>query len=494
MLFLFTMANEKVDTGINVGKNEDFSEWFTQLIIKCELADVRYNIKGFPVYREWAVKSMKQMTRLMEDILERKGHEPVLFPAVIPEENFTQEAEHVEGFTPDVFWVTETGAGEKLTDRMALRPTSETAFYQMYKYWIRSYKDLPYKRYQAVSVFRSEGKATRPFWRTRELHWIETHCAFESAEAAEQQLESDIQTTQEFLLDTLAVPFMFFRRPEWDKFAGADHTYAADALLDSGKVSQLPSTHHLGTHFSDAFGVSFTDKDGNEKPPYLTCYGPCFSRIYGVMIAIHGDDKGLVLPFDIAPLQVVITPILFEDTKDKVLSKCTELQEMLKGYTLSIDDNEDTKPGFKFNYWEMKGVPIRIEIGPKDLDKGTVVVFRRDLNSKETVSLENLKPYIDSIKETFTKNLIAKQENKFNESIVTCKSMDEVRSTIEDNKIARVNWCSIDKDGEEYAEIIEKEIGAFVRGKRVDKEETPDGPCVVSGKEAHEVVYIARSY
>jgi prolyl-tRNA synthetase len=488
------MAQDTVDTGITVKKADDFSEWFTQLITKCELADVRYNIKGFPVYREWAVKSMKKMTRAMEDILERKGHEPVLFPAVIPEENFTKEADHVEGFTPEVFWVTETGAGEKLTDRMALRPTSETAFYQMYKYWIRSYKDLPYKRYQAVSVFRSEGKATRPFWRTRELHWIETHCAFESAEDAEKQLESDIATTREFLLEQLAVPFMFFRRPEWDKFAGADHTYAADALLDSGKVSQLPSTHHLGTHFSEAFGVSYTDKDGNEKPPYLTCYGPCFSRIYGVMVAIHGDDKGLVLPFDIAPLQVIITPILFEKTKEQVLTKCNEIQEELTGFSVNIDDNPDTKPGFKFNYWEMKGVPIRIEIGPKDLEKGTVVVFRRDLNTKETVPLTDLKDYVTSIKESFTQNLIEKQKNKFNEHVVTCRTLDEVKRAIEENKIARVNWCSIDSDGEEYAEVIEKEIGAEVRGKRVDISEEPDGPCVVSGKEAYEIVYIARSY
>jgi len=489
------MADNKVETGIQVKKNEDFSEWFTQLITKCELADVRYNIKGLPVYREWAVKSMKKMTRLMEEILERKGHDPVLFPALIPEGNFNLEADHVEGFTPEVFWVTESGSGERFQERLALRPTSETAFYQMYKYWIRSYKDLPYKRYQQVSVFRCEGKATRPFWRTRELHWIETHCAFESKEAAEKQLHIDMETTEEFLLRQLAIPYLFFQRPEWDKFAGADHTYAADALLDSGKVSQLPSTHHLGDHFSKAFGITFVDKDGNEKHPYLTCYGPCFSRIYGVMIAIHGDDKGLVLPYELAPLDVIIVPILFDKTKDVVLAKCNEIKDSLTGFNAKIDDNEENKPGFKFNFWEMKGVPIRVEIGPRDLENNQVMVFRRDLNTKETVSLDNLQSYLEDIKATFTQNLIDKQLNKFNDNVVDCTTKEEVEKAVAESKIARVPWCTIDLEGEACAEIIEKDMSAFVRGKKVDEAEKPEGKvCPMCGKPATDYVYIAKSY
>ncbi len=257
---------EKADIGISVKKSDDFSEWFTQLLEKAELADVRYNIKGFPVYREWATMSMKKMYKLFEEALERKGHEPLIFPSLIPEGNFKIESEHVKGFAPEVFWVTEHGAeGEKFEERYALRPTSETAFYQMYSLWIRSYKDLPFKKYQSCQVWRYEGKGTRPFFRTREIYWIEAHDAFATEGDAKKQVIEDMETTREVLYERLAIPFIFFQRPEWDKFAGAVHTFAADALMPSRKVMQLPSTHFLGQNFSKPFNVKFADEDGKER-------------------------------------------------------------------------------------------------------------------------------------------------------------------------------------------------------------------------------------
>lgn len=486
---------KEIDVGITVKKNDDFSEWFTQLMQKAELADVRYNVKGFPVYMPWSVRSMKKMYKIMENILERKNHEPLLMPVVIPESNFKLESSHVAGFTPEVFWITEHGDGEKFEERLALRPTSETALYQMYSLWIRSYKDLPFKRYQSVSVYRCEGKATRPFFRTREIHWIEAHNVFATEEDARRQVLEDMDSTKEFLLDTLAMPFIFFQRPEWDKFAGAVHTFAADALMPSGKVLQLPSTHLLGENFSKPFNVKYKDKDGEEKYGHITCFGPAISRIYGALIALHGDDKGLVLPFDVAPYQVVIVPILFEKTRDLVLNKCAEIKKVIEQkYSVLLDCDLDNNPGWKFNQWEMKGVPVRIEVGPKDIEKQQLVIFRRDLNEKKFIKESDLIKELDLISSTFTENMRSHALKMFENNIIDAKTETEIKKGIEQEKIVRANFCSIEKDGEHCAELIEKEFGAFVRGVKCGTNEKPTGNCAVCGKKANSVVYIARSY
>jgi prolyl-tRNA synthetase len=300
------MAKKKKDapiTSITVSKEEDFSGWYTELINKAELADIRYNIKGFIVYREWATITIKKMYAKYEALMEKNGHMPLIMPSLIPESNFLLEAEHVEGFAPEVFWVTEVGSSGKLSERLALRPTSETALYKMYALWIRSYKDLPFKRYLSCQIWRYEGKMTRPFFRAREFHWIEGHDVFATMEGAKAQVKEDMEMTYQMLQDEFGIPIIFFERPQWDKFAGAIATYAADALMGSGKVLQLPSTHLLGQNFSKAFDVKFVDSDGEEKFGYQTCYGPAISRIYGAMIAYLGDDKGLILPFDLAPIQ-----------------------------------------------------------------------------------------------------------------------------------------------------------------------------------------------
>ena len=487
--------DDKVDVGITVKKDEDFSEWYTQLLQKAELVDIRYGIKGFTVYRHWATKSMKKMYRDMEEILESKDHEPIVLPTLIPEKNFYLEATHVEGFTPEVFWVTETGAGQKIEEKLALRPTSETAFYQMYSLWIRSHRDLPFKRYQSCSVFRCESKATRPLFRAREFHWIEAHNAFATMEDAEKQVLEDMESTKEFLLDKLAMPFIFFERPAWDTFPGAVHTYAADVLMPSGKVIQLPSTHLLGTNFSKPFNVTYKDENGKETFAYLTCYGPAISRIYGAMICLHGDDKGLVLPFEVAPLQIVIVPIIFKDeTKEMILEKCHALKDKLKHYTVKVDDRDEYKPGYKFNHWEMKGVPIRIEIGPRDMEKKQVVIARRDTGEKMTVPESKLRDEVDRIALRYTQDMVARTQEMFKDNIINAHDIDEVKKVIDDEKIARVNFCSCDKDGETCAEAIEKEVVAQVRGTIVGKTEEVSGKCVVCGEEAKAVVYIAKSY
>ena len=491
------MANKKKEapiTGITVSKEEDFSEWYTQLVEKAELSDIRYNIKGFVVYREWATITIKKMYAKYEKCLEDKGHLPLTMPSLIPESNFLLESEHVEGFAPEVFWVTEAGSSGKLAERLALRPTSETALYKMYSLWIRSYKDLPFKRYLSCQVWRYEGKATRPFFRAREFHWIESHNVYATLEEAMDQVKEDMEMTYQMLRDESCLPIIFFQRPEWDKFAGAVHTYAADALMGSGKVIQLPSTHLLGQNFSKPFNVKFIDTDGKEKYGYQTCYGPGQSRNYGAMIAYLGDDKGLVLPFDFAPIQIIIIPIIFKGKESAIMGKAEELYHLFKDkYTVKIDNSDDSA-GNKFYFWELRGVPIRIEIGPKDLEKGQVVVAKRHDGQKFFIKESELEDFIDDIASNYTKELREKSMLDFESQLEVAYEKDSAIEAINNGKIVCCGFCSIDLDGEHCAEVVEKEIGGFVRGKRVDEEKHEFANCIICNEPATCTVYIAKSY
>ncbi|MDI6737259.1 MAG: proline--tRNA ligase [Nanoarchaeota archaeon] len=488
------MAEEKDIKGITVKKADDFSEWYSQVVQKAELADLRYNLKGFVCYMPWAVISIKKMYEKYEKLLEKNGHLPLIMPSLIPESNFHMESSHVEGFAPQVFWVTEAG-NEKFEERLALRPTSETALYKMYSLWIRSYKDLPFKRYQSCQVWRYEGKATRPFFRAREFHWIEAHNVFATEEEARKQVLQDMEMTYQMLEQEFSIPIIFFERPQWDKFAGAVSTYAADALTESGKVIQLPSTHLLGTNFSKPFNVKFIDKDASEKYGFITCYGPAISRIYGAMVAILGDDKGIVLPFDLAPVQIVIVPILFKGSKEKVLEKCEEAEAMLKGmYSVQLDARDDMSAGEKFSKWELKGVPFRIEIGPKDVETNVAVVVNRFTKEKKAVDMKQLGRYIDEAARNYTRHLKEKKLFDFNSLIQKCETLEEAKKAIENKKIVCCGFCSLGMDAVKCAEVIETDLGAFVRGRKVTEEKNHFSSCIVCGKKAKDTVYIARSY
>ncbi|MHA1667185.1 MAG: proline--tRNA ligase [Candidatus Heimdallarchaeaceae archaeon] len=490
------MSKEKMK-GISVKKKENFSQWYTELIQKAELADIRYNIKGLVPYRAWASITIKRMYQKYERALERKGHLPLIMPTLIPESNFKLEAQHVEGFSPGVFWVTH-GGDKELEERLALRPTSETALYQMYSLWIRSYNDLPFKRYVSGQVFRYEGGDTRVFFRAREFHWIESHDVFATEEEAKQQVIEDMETTYEMLQDEFAIPIIFFQRPQWDKFPGAVHTFAADALMDSGKVLQLPSTHLLGQNFSKPFDVAFLDENNKKQYGYITCYGPAISRIYGAMIALLGDDQGLVLPWDLAPIQIIIVPIYKSSNKEEVMKKAEEITERIKVFVqdtvVKLDERDYISPGEKFNEWELKGVPLRIEIGPKDIKNEQVVAVDRITGERTQVKEEKLKEFVVEFAKNFTKRLKEKHTVKFESQLEITSDLEEVKKAIGNNKIVCTGFCSIDHDGEACAEVIEKEAKAFVRGKRVDTEKNKFETCVVCGKEAKETVYIARSY
>ena len=491
------MAKKKKEapiTGITVSKDEDFSAWYTELINKAELADIRYNVKGFIVYREWATITINKMYRKYEALLDKNGHLPLIMPSLIPESNFLLESKHVEGFAPEVFWVTEAGSSGKFPERLALRPTSETALYKMYPLWIRSYKDLPFKRYLSCQVWRYETKMTRPFFRGREFHWIESHNVFATEKDAMTQVKEDMEMTYQMLQDEFGIPIIFFQRPQWDKFAGAVNTYAADALMGSGKVLQLPSTHYLGQNFSKVFDVKFIDKDGKEKYGYQTCYGPAQSRIYGAMIAYLGDDKGLILPFDLAPIQIVIIPVIYKGKEKEVLEKANSIYQKFKDKYIVKFDDSDESVGNKFYYWELKGVPIRIEVGPKDIEKNQVIVVKRHDGVRYNVKEIDLEKKIDEIARNYTKEIKEKSLIDFESQIEVTYEKDAAIEAINNGKIVCCGFCSIDMEAYDCAEVVEKEIGGFVRGKRVDEEKHEFATCLICGKPAGCTVYIAKSY
>ncbi|MBU3912673.1 MAG: proline--tRNA ligase [Nanoarchaeota archaeon] len=474
----------------NVSKENSFSEWYSEIVEKAEITDLRYNVKGFVVIRPWGAMLIENMYKIYEKELQKTGHMPTFFPTVIPEENFKKEAGHVEGFTPQVFWLKEIGE-----EKLALRPTSETAFYQLYSSWIRGLADLPLKLYQRANVFRLETKATRPLIRAREFLWIEAHDAFSSKEEAEEQVQEDIAMTEKIMHQKFLVPFLPMKRPEWDKFPGAEYTIGSDTIMPDGKIIQQPSTHLLGQHFSKAFDIRFQDEKGESQYVWQTCYGPAISRILASVISMHGDDSGLVLPFSISPIQVVIIPIFNEKNSKKVLGEAEKIEKELEkaGIEAKIDSRE-SRPGEKFFFWEMKGVPLRIELGEKEINNHELTLYSRDNKEKLKIKNKNLAEEIKKQGMKLDARLLERADKKFKDSIANCKTKQEVSKALENKKIARFSFCSVKKDGEECAGFIEKELQARVMGTRHDKKEKAEGKCIICNKKAGEIVYAARSY
>ncbi len=473
----------------NIPKS-DFSEWYNNVIKTADLIDQRYNIKGFIIYRPWAMRMMKQIYAMWEAELEARGHEPCLFPAVIPKENFEKEKEHVKEFSPEVFWVTKGGDSE--IEPIALRPTSETAFYQAYSTWIRSHMDLPLKLYQSCSVYRCETKATKPFIRGREFLWIEAHDAFETEAEALKQVVEDMNTTRSIYFH-LGIPFIFFKRPKWDKFAGAVDTYAADTIMPDGKILQLPSTHYLGQNFSKPFNITFENEEGEKKYVYQTCYGPPISRTVAALIALHGDDRGLILPFDMAPIQVIIVPIIFDKFKNDIMKTCRKIKRSLKNYRVEIDES-GKRPGEKFYYWEMKGIPLRIEVGPKELEKKQAVISNRLDGKREIINQSDLAKKIPKISESMTKTLRKKADDWFNSMIFEATSEKDVKKILESKGgLARFAFCSCET-GDKCAEKLKEASGIEIRGTVLDEKEIPKGKCIICGKPAGCIAYAGKAY
>jgi len=477
-------------------KEKNFSEWYTEIVGEtgAKLADIRYGVQGFIAQRSLAVNIIRKIENLFEKEVEADGYEPILLPVVVPKKNIEIEKEHVE-FAPELFWLTEAG-GEKLEEPLYLRPTGESQIYPMYSLWIRSHKDLPFKRYQSrINVYRYEA-TTRPFLRGREFVFFESHGVFPTHEGVLKQVEKDVEITKKVVHKQLGVPYLLFTRPQWDKFKGAVNTYAPDCLMPDGKVSQIASTHDLGQRFSKAYNVTFTDENEKKQFAWQTCFGPGIWRILAGVIGIHGDNYGLVLPFEVAPVQIVIVPIVFEKTSKTVDQKCKELEKTLKAksYRVKYDDSENT-PGWKFNEWEMKGVPIRIEVGPDEIRKRRLTLVRRDTKKKETITEKELEHKIESYASGLLRNITKQAEGALKSAIKPAKNLEQVKKILEDKGIAKANWCSTEMDGENCADILQTETsGGKVRGTLFDEHEKATGNCIICKKQAKHVVYLAKSY
>ncbi len=462
-------------------KEEEFSEWYNELIERAELSDKRYPIKGMNVWRPYGWAIMKLVDNAMREEFDGTGHGEVNFPVLIPEAEFHKEAVHMKGFEGDVYWVTHGGFNE-LDVKLLLRPTSETAMYPMFKLWIRSHADLPIKVYQIVPVFRYETKMTRTFLRVREIHFFEAHTAHATFEDAEQQIREDLQMNER-LMRLTCLPYQVSKRPDWDKFPGAHYSLAADTLLPSGRALQLATFHHYQDNFAKVYDITYEDDKGEHKYVHQTTDGMS-ERILGAIVAVHGDEKGLILPPAVAPVQAVVIPIL-EKGRQKEMQRegqrlFLELRERMR---VKLDDR-DIRPGEKFYYWEARGVPLRVELGPRDLAKDVVTVVRRDTGEKREFPREGLPDRIRSLLELAQLAMWDRAEKILKENTFTIASLDEAKDGFN-----RMGWCGDEPCGK----AITERTGMSVLGTPFYPEPF-EGKCAVCGKATGQVLYAAKAY
>jgi len=465
----------------------DFSEWFHNILEEAEILDSRYPIKGMHVWLPNGFKIRKNTLNILKDILD-KEHEEVLFPLLIPEDELAKEAIHVKGFEEEVYWITHGGLTE-LNKKMALRPTSETAMYPMFSLWVRSHTDLPMKFYQVVNTFRYETKHTRPLIRVREITTFkEAHTVHSSREDAEKQVEDAIKIYKEFF-NILGIPYLITKRPVWDKFPGADYTMAFDTLLPDGKTLQIGTVHNLGQTFAKTFEITFETSEGEHEYVYQTCYG-LSDRVIASVIGIHGDESGLCLPPEISPYQIVIVPIIFKKGGEEVIAACSEIQSKLKdaGFRVHLDDR-DLRAGKKFYDWEMRGVPLRIELGPRDLSNNNAVILRRDTMEKVNISLtDDIVEHTNKLMADISLNMREKAREKMEGQIREVKTIEEAKESIESEKgIISFAWCGEESCGKE----IEEKANVDILGIQEDE---ISGKCFACGSEAKFKAFMAKTY
>ncbi len=466
--------------------DEDFAKWYTDIVKKAELIEYT-SVKGCMVIRPYGYAIWENIQRILDGMFKATGHENVCMPMFIPESLLQKEKDHVKGFAPEVAWITQ-GGSEKLEERMCVRPTSETLFCEHYANIIHSYRDLPKLYNQWVSVVRWE-KTTRPFLRSREFLWQEGHTIHATAEEAVIETEKMLNVYADFCKDALAMPVVKGAKTESDKFAGAVTTYAIEALMHDGKALQAGTSHYFGDGFAKAFGIEYTDKENKKVNPFQTSWGVT-TRLIGAIIMTHGDNNGLVLPPAVAPVQAVIIPIA--QHKEGVLEKAEELRARLEkaGIRVKLDDS-DNSPGWKFAEYEMKGVPIRVEIGPKDIENGQCVIATRHNGEKAVVSLENLEQSATEKLQEVHDGLYAKAlENRENRTY-DCKNMEEIIKSLEEkgDGFVRAMWC-----GEEACEDEVKEKTGVGSRCIPFKQEKISDVCVCCGKPADKLVYWGKAY
>lgn len=462
-------------------KAEDFSEWYNEIVEKANLTDKRYPIKGMNVWTPYGWKIMQFIDSHIRRGFDATCHQEVCFPLLIPEDQFAKEKEHIKGFDAEVFWVTHAGLNP-LDVRLLLRPTSETAMYPIFALWVRSHADLPLKTYQIVNTFRYETKQTRAFIRVREIHFFESHTCHADFEDAERQVKEDYEILTD-LARELCIPYRLLKRTEWDKFPGAFYTVGIDTLLPSGRSLQLGSIHQYKENFSRAYEIKYEDEKGEHRYVHQTTFGMS-ERLVGAIVAIHGDDKGIVLPPAVAPMHVVIVPVLAKGETQKVSEAAEELcAELRKAGIRTHLDARDVRPGAKYYDWELKGVPLRLELGMRDIEKGKVTFVRRDTGEK---SLKDRAKAADEVKDMLGligNEMLAKAQKTMNEGIVTVTSLENLPE-----KMIRTAWCGEEACGRE----IETKSNRDILGTPVEEEHF-EGKCVICGKHTKSPVYLANA-
>ncbi|MBU0472242.1 MAG: proline--tRNA ligase [Nanoarchaeota archaeon] len=479
---------EKTDEkGVNATKLDNFSEWYTQVIQKAELMEYT-KVSGCMVIRPYAYEIWENAQAFFDKKIKKIGVKNASFPLLIPEELLNREKEHVKGFSPEVAWVTH-GGNSKLPERLAIRPTSETIIYDSYKKWVRSYNDLPILINQWCNIVRWEFKHPVPFLRTREFLWQEGHTVHATKEEMDKLAMTILDIYVNMFEELYAIPVFKGLKSDKEKFAGADYTLSVETVFPNGKAVQAATSHGLGQNFSKSFGIKFTDENEKKQFAWQTSWG--FStRSLGIMFGMHGDDKGLVMPPRIAPIQVVIVPIIFDKTKDVVMKKSSVIKKSLSSFLVELDGRGNYSAGWKFNQWEMKGVPLRIEVGPKDVENKQVVIVRRDTGEKLSVKDKDVKKKVKELLEVIQQNLFDKAKKFMNENIVETTDFDAMISIIGAKKIAYVPWCG-EADCEDW--IKEKTGGAKslnipFNQKKIERK------CVHCDNPAKFYAYFAKSY
>ena len=465
-------------------KSEDFNEWYNEIVELADLCDKRYPIKGMNVWKPYGWKLMNNVDSLTRYEMEKTNHQEVYFPLLIPESFFKKEEEHIEGFGSEVYWITHAGTNE-LEERWLLRPTSETAMYPIFSLWIRSHTDLPLKTFQIVNTFRYETKQTRAFIRVREIHFFEAHTCHKDFEDAEGQIEED-KCIADSLLKKLCLPYVFSKRPDWDKFAGAYYTISIDVLMPSGRTLQIGSIHQYRDNFAKPYEISYETEDGKHAYCHQTTYGMS-ERLLGAIIGVHGDNKGLVLPPAVAPMQVVIIPIVFKGKEKGILDASNELDKKLKSKNIrSYVDTRDITPGSKYYDWELKGVPLRIEIGPKDIEKKEIVIVRRDTGKKTSILQSGAEKTIQDELNKITSTLYNNAEKLLNENISRVQTVDEAKTK---TGIVELPWCN----NQDCALEIENVLEGNTLGEPIGDAKC-NHMCANCGKPAKTWMRFAKTY
>lgn len=477
------------EIGITVTKNDDFSEWYTQVVLKAELADYA-PVKGLIVLRPDGYSIWESIRSALDEKFRKEGIRNGFLPVLIPESLLGKEKKHFAGFNPEAFWVTHSGNNE-IGDRLALRPTSETLAYSMYSKWIKSWRDLPLKINFWNTALRAEIKATKPFLRNSEFLWQEGHTVHSTSKEAEEEVMKILDIYKKIVEGELAIPVITGKKTEKEKFVGAVYTTTMESLMPDGKALQMGTSHFLGQNFAKPFDVKFSDKDNVENFVWQTSWGVSW-RLIGAMIMVHGDNKGLVLPPKVSPIQVVIVPIYYsEDDAKKVKEKADEIEKMLldKKIRVHVDIRSELTPGFKFHDWELKGIPLRIEIGPKDIAKKKVVIATRHNQEKTDLEIEKINGEIDGVLEKIQNEMFEAAKKILRERSISVNDYEKFKAELEKGGFLYAPWC-----GDEICEEkIKDETGAEIRVIPFE-EKNQNAKCVYCGKSSTVTPIFARGY